>query len=496
MKKENVVVPVVHIDDVAFSYGAACGTGVQDIDLEIMPGECVLLCGPSGCGKTTVTKLVNGLIPHIEVGRMEGRIRVCGSDTLETDLYRMAEQVASVFQNPKSQFFNVDPKSEITFGLENRGLDGDYVKDRLATAIRDLGIERLLAGSMFTLSGGEKQIIAFACAYAADAQVIVLDEPSANLDAGATAAIAGIIERLKAQGKTIVVAEHRISYLASIIDHAVYLEGGRVVRHYDGDVFRELSQGDLEALGLRELVPAYGFASKVGIIESEDMHVLDVDTLACSHGGKSVFDRVSFQLRSGEICAIIGSNGTGKSTLARCLCGLHTYDAGRITYDGELLYARARRRLSYLVMQDVNRQLFGSSVMDECMLGNEGVGAGEFETVLDDLGLAGMPDAHPLELSGGQKQRLAVAVATLAGKQAFFFDEPTSGLDLASMRSVAEVLRRLAGRGNIVCVVTHDTEFIRRVCTRCILLEKHRATELKPDGVAKAMASFAHRGTR
>lgn len=484
----------ITFENVTFSYGGGRDAGVRDISLSVMPGECVLLCGQSGCGKTTLTKLVNGLVPHVEVGSMDGRVTVCGIDTAESDLYRIAERVASVFQNPKSQFFNVDPESEITFGLENRGLDGAFVRGRLEVAVRDLDIERLLDGSMFTLSGGEKQIIAFACAYAADADIVVLDEPSANLDAGAVAVIASIIGKLKEQGKTIVVAEHRIAYLAELVDRAIYLEGGRIVREFDGDSFRALRAPELARLGLRELAPAYGFAPSVDARKrgnENGSHVLEVDSLSCSHGGSTVFDRVSFSLRSGEVCAIVGSNGTGKSTLLRCLCGLHRYDAGRITYDGSLRYARSRRRDSYLVMQDVNRQLFGSTVFEECALGNEGVQGSDIEAVLEGLGLADERDSHPLELSGGQKQRLAVAVATAAGKRAFFFDEPTSGLDLASMTSVAAIMRDLAERGNIVCVVTHDTEFIAHACTRCILLEKHRATELKSRGVERAIASFA-----
>ena len=213
--------PAVLIEDVTFAYGSGlderaedgkpAAGGVRGFSLAVMPGECVLLCGPSGCGKTTVAKLVNGLVPHVEAGRMAGRVRVCGLDTCEEPLYRISERVASVFQNPKSQFFNVDPRSEITFGLENRGLDAAFVRARCDAAVRELGIERLLDGSMFTLSGGEKQIVALACAYAADAEVVVLDEPSANLDAGATAAVARIVGKLKAQGTPILVAEHGVA---------------------------------------------------------------------------------------------------------------------------------------------------------------------------------------------------------------------------------------------------------------------------------------------
>lgn len=492
--------PAVLIEDVSFAYGngpadradgcAPVAGGVRGLSLTVMPGECVLLCGPSGCGKTTVTKLVNGLVPHVEAGRMAGRARVCGLDTREEPLYRLSEQVASVFQNPKSQFFNVDPESEITFGLENRGLDADFVRKRRDEAVSELGIERLLDSSMFALSGGEKQIVAFACAYAAGADVVVLDEPSANLDAGSTAAVARIVGKLKARGTTIIVAEHRLAYLAPFIDRAVYLENGRIVREFSGGELRALPSAQLAALGLRELVSTYGLAWGGPALDTRSP-ALEVESLACSYGTRPVFEHLSFKLRAGEVTALVGSNGTGKSTLVRCLCGLHRHDAGCISFDGRPTRARARRRLSYLVMQDVNRQLFGSSAFDECLLGNEGVTCAEVDAVLADLGLAALRDVHPLDLSGGQKQRLAVAVSLLAGKQALFFDEPTSGLDRASMESVADVLRGLAARGNIVCVATHDAELIACACTRCILLERSCARDLAADGIEHAMTSFA-----
>lgn len=489
----------ITIEDVDFAYDTSTESGIKGINLTVDRGECILLCGPSGCGKTTLTKLVNGLIPHVEVGEMEGKVAICGQDSASCELFQISERVASVFQNPKSQFFNIDPRSEISFALENRGLPKEHVEGRLEAAIADLGIEQLMNTSMFALSGGEKQIIAFACVYAADPEIIVLDEPSANLDAGATSVISGIIRKLKNQGKTIIIAEHRISYLSGMVDRAIYMEGGRIVEEIEGETLFSLGNRRLEGFGLREAEQSYGLAPRDPQNhevhpQHHPQHVMNVDTLACSYQGKPVFDRVSFELRSGEVTAVVGSNGTGKSTLARCLCGLHRYDAGRITFDGELVFSRKRRKAGYIVMQDVNRQLFGSSVMEECTLGNEDVPHRVIEAILDELGLLDFADSHPLSLSGGQKQRVAVAVSTVAGKKVFFFDEPTSGLDLASMHAMADVLKRLADQDSIVCVVTHDTEFIQKACTRCILLEKHRASDLRPDGIAKAMASFRRFG--
>ena len=215
---------MIEIKNVSFSYqsGAVSG-GVRDVSLTIPDGQVVVLCGESGCGKTTLTRLINGLIPHYCEGELTGCVEINGQNVTAQPLYNTARLVGSVFQNPRSQFFNVDTMSEITFGCENLGMPREEILRRLEHTASVLHLKNLLGRSIFELSGGEKQKIACAGAFIMDSDVFVLDEPSANLDADAVIALRGRIAYLKSLGKTVVLSEHRLYYLHGIADRYVYL---------------------------------------------------------------------------------------------------------------------------------------------------------------------------------------------------------------------------------------------------------------------------------
>ena len=243
----------IKLENVSYLYDNEISGGVQKINFEIRPGECVLLCGKSGCGKTTVTKLINGLIPNFVEGKKQGIVFLGGKNIEELAMYQISDIVASVFQNPKSQFFNIDPESEIVFTLENQGTALEEVETRLKKTIVELELEPLLGKSMFAMSGGEKQRIAFACAYATNPEIIVLDEPTANLDMDATAQIAKIIGKLKACGKTILIAEHRLNWLKSLVDRIFLFENGKLIEEYEATSFYQKSDEWRRYRGLRQL---------------------------------------------------------------------------------------------------------------------------------------------------------------------------------------------------------------------------------------------------
>ena len=460
---------MISIDRVSFGYGEAQET-LSQVSAAIAPGECVLLCGASGCGKTTVTKLINGLIPAFTPGcRLEGRVEVDGLDPGTTPMYELARKVGSVFQNPKSQFFNLDTDSELAFGLENEGRPPEEIRKRVADTVDALHLQELQARNIFSLSGGQKQLLAFGSVYAMGPEIFVLDEPTANLDQDAIARLHDQIAGLKRQGRTVVIAEHRLYFLTDLIDRVLYLRDGVLERTFTRKQFCALTDREREALGLRTLIPAgctLPAAAPAGAKEG-----LSVEGLTCAYRKEPpVFQALSFSARPGEVVAITGPNGVGKTTLSRCLCGLIREQAGQIVLNGRPLNRKEQQKAAFCVMQDVNHQLFSDSVWGECRMSAPDVPDSSLKGVLDSLHLLPFRERHPMSLSGGQKQRLAVATALLSEKPILIFDEPTSGLDYARMVEVSGVIRSLAQQGRIVLVVTHDQEFLQRACDRVLRL--------------------------
>ena len=345
----------------------------------------------------------------------------------------------------------------------------------LSAAAEELGIRDLLGRSLFALSGGEKQKIAFASVYAMEPEVCLLDEPSSNLDARAIEDLRRHLALLKAQGKTILVAEHRLSYLMDVADHVLYLEGGRITGDWTPAEFRRIpaqrrQEMGLRAIDLREERPA----SPPPPAAAPRLEVRDV---TLGYEKQPVLQGLSLQAAPGEIIALAGPNGAGKTTLSRFLCGLHRESGGQLLWEGRPQSPRERRGRAGLVMQDVNYQLFAESVAAECSFGLRRPDTALAEEALRELGLWELRDRHPNTLSGGQKQRLAAAAAVVQGRELLVFDEPTSGLDYDSMVRLAELLRRLSERGKVIFLVTHDFEFVCRTCTRVLALagrEGHR----------------------
>lgn len=463
---------MINLSNVSFAYGTEKENNLKNINLNIQEGECVLLCGGSGCGKTTITRLINGLIPHFYNGNLQGDTQVCDMNTQKTNMASISDHVGSVFQNPRTQFFNTDTDSEIVFGLENRGVPQAELKTLLAFIVEELALEHLQSRSIFELSGGEKQKIAFASTYATNPDVFVLDEPSSNLDKKGVGELANLLKKVKSQGKTIVVAEHRIWYLMDIADRVLLMNDGEITFDLKINEFLSLSNSEVTNMGIRcrSLDDIKQENSEAIVADKSSIKELTVENLSVTLGNKLILNDVNFSVKGGDIIGIIGENGAGKTTLARTICGLQKATQGCLKLDNNTISEKERKSKSYMVMQDVNHQLFTESVEAECMLGVTTPDKDKVEKTLDLLNLSQFKDRHPVSLSGGQKQRLAVAVSLLCDKDIIVFDEPTSGLDLKSMREVSVLIKMLATQGKIVVVITHDDEFISSVCTRVATL--------------------------
>ena len=485
---------MIRIENVTFSYGEENekNNGIRNINLHIKKGEFVVFCGESGCGKTTVTRLINGLIPHYYEGHLIGNVFVDGNNVSKQPIYETARKVGSVFQNPRSQFFNVDTTSEITFGCENLGMSEEIIRKRLKETVKNFQMESLMNRNIFHLSGGEKQKIACAGASIMEPDILVLDEPSSNLDASSIHKLHEILSYWKTQGKTILISEHRLYYLRGLADRFIYMENGTITQEYSADQFEQLTEEQRAEMGLRtfkleniSVLKSLETSKKKFSVEHNKDQKMQLKDFCFSYKTsrqreqKNILNIKDYSIPSNGIVGIIGNNGAGKSTFSRCFCGLEKR-CGEIIWNGKKYRSKDRLNTCYMVMQEVNHQLFTETVLDEILISMEKPDEKQAEELLSKLDLLGVKDRHPMSLSGGQKQRVAIASAIASKRSILFFDEPTSGLDYKHMKQVANLLRQLQKEGITLYIITHDLELILECCTDIVHLENGSIKEQYP----------------
>ncbi len=458
---------MIDIDNISFSYKNADRMSLEGINLDINPGEVILLCGQSGCGKTTLTRFLNGLIPNFFEGKRDGNVYLNKKLIGEMPIYEISEHMGSVFQNPKTQFFNVDTTSEIVFGCENLSMSEDEIEKRLQRVVDDFDLNHLLDKSIFKLSGGEKQKIACASVSAVNPEIFVLDEPSSNLDSQSSWNLEDIIRKWKSQKKTVIIGEHKLFFLENVVDKVVYLNNGKIENVWSISEFKKVNHRNL---GLRQL-DLNNLAAKRREYYSANNEFMELRNFKFNYGKTPILDIDNVKIPKNEIIAIIGKNGAGKSTFANCLCGLKRSCKGEIVFENKTLKRKDRLKKSYMVMQDVNHQLFTESVMDEVLLSMDEEDEKEAESILKNLNLIHLKDTHPMALSGGEKQRVAIASAIASKKEILIFDEPTSGLDLNNMMKVSENLIYLQSLGITSFIITHDFELIMEACSHVLHFE-------------------------
>lgn len=498
---------MIDVASLSFSYVSEL-TGdrveaLKDVDLSADAGSLTLVCGASGCGKSTLMKALTGLVPQMTPGELDGVVRINGRNLADVALTDVGHLCSSVFQNPRTQFFCDTVAEELAFCGENYGRERATLRQQSERAAKLMGISHLLERKLTTLSGGQLQKVALACALASGAPVLLADEPTSNLDPAAISEVRAALKVLKEQGLTVVVVEHRLHFLRGLADQVLLMEGGMVTRRWSGAEFFSMGQAQRRSLGLRTLVdpgPPETWVGQgqagcrenqagQGQVGRQEKQVrqgqagrqenreatpsqarLSCRGLSFAYGTSPVFEGLDADFPAGQITCIAGANGVGKTTLVRVLCGLAAPSSGSISLDGVPASRKTRRSACALVMQDTGRQLFSDTLAGELTIGASHASGQSGEQLLADFDLANLGERHPLSLSGGQKQRLVIAAARATGRPIVILDEPTSGVDARHLDSITATLRRIADEGAAVVVVTHDGEFAAACADRLITL--------------------------
>jgi energy-coupling factor transporter ATP-binding protein EcfA2 len=473
----------ISIRGVSFAYPDSAHPALEHVDLEVAPGEVLLVVGASGSGKSTLLRAVNGLVPHASGGRFGGDVEVFGRSTRSHHPRELADVVGFVAQDPESQFVVDHVERDLAFVLENLGFSQEAMRRRVEEMLDALGIAHLRDRDPATLSGGERQRCVIAGALAAGPQALVLDEPTSQLDPqGADDVLAALVRLNHDLGTTVVLAEHRLERAAPLADRAVLVDRGGVgTPDHPGAVLATYPGAPTvtrlgRALGWEPLPltvrDARGLAARHPVdlpIPAPSEAATPGDVLVSARGvrvvlgGRAAVRAVDLELRAGDVIALFGRNGSGKTTLLRALADLQTLSAGAV---------KRHTRVAY-VPQNPNTMLFSATVRRELeetlrLLGQSD--RGEVDEWLDALHLTDLATQHPRSLSGGERQRVAIAAVAVGGAPVLLLDEPTRGMDAPSRAALEHAVHRHAAGGGAVVLATHDVELAARIASHAVVL--------------------------
>jgi energy-coupling factor transport system ATP-binding protein len=488
------------ISGLTYWYPGAAAPSLRDVSGNLEEGL-TLVVGPSGSGKSSFLRLFNGLVPHFHGGRIAGAINVCGHDVLHTPTRTLARSVGFVFQDPEKQRVYGSVEREVAFGLENMGLGRPEMHRRIGETLERLGIAALRERTIATLSGGERQRVAIAGVLALQPRVLVLDEPTSQLDRGGAESVEATVLALVAGGTTVLMAEHRLERLLPAAGLVIQIDDGRVGRAEPPAIAAvtmadpppivglgrglgwtpvPLSGGEVDRRRLPPpwAVPAMAIPRTSAATESAwSIQGADIGPTKAP-----ILGAVDLDGRAGEVTVLVGANGSGKTTLLRAIASLLAPLAGRIE--------RAPGRVAYLP-QDPGALLHRPSVLEEVRWTIDRAGAaGERpERMLEAFGIAGLGGTYPRDLSAGERQRAALA-AILAGRPTIaLLDEPTRGMDRAASDALRRVLDELRADGCSVVVATHDLELAARIADRVVALKDGAVRDLGPAATAMSGSS-------
>lgn len=505
--------PVIEFKDFSFQYFSQAEPTLHDINLTIYEGEKVLLVGPSGSGKSTLGNCLNGLIPFAYKGEIKGSLKISGKETKDMNIFELSKKVGTVLQDADGQFIGLTVGEDVAFALENDCVEQEQMKAQVQKVAEIVDMGKLLKSSPFELSGGQKQRVSFAGVMVDDVDILLFDEPLANLDPATGKTAIDLIDRVwKNSRKTVVIVEHRLEdVLYRDVDRIIVVSDGRIAADMSPD---ELMSADiLSKLGIRE--PLHVTAMKyAGIQVTPDMHagrlatldiekvkepllkwnleqtkkepkaerlvILETEHLSFQYTKKrKILQDVSFQIHEGEMVSIVGTNGAGKSTLAKVICGFVTEDEGRILYKGQDLKGQTIKERSHLigfVMQNPNQMICKPMIYDEVALGLRirGVAEEEIEPKVDKAlqicGLAPFKKWPVSALSFGQKKRVTIASMLALDPKVLILDEPTAGQDYHHYTEIMEFLKKLNEEGVTIIMITHDMHLMLEYTPHAIVI--------------------------
>ena len=462
---------MIEFQKVYFSYKDG-DSSIKDISFSIKPGECIILCGKSGSGKSTILRAVSGLAPVFYEGTLQGEIEVDERIPAELESEERAKLFGVVFQDPRSQFFMNTVQDEICFAAENIGIPSNKIKEMLNDISVFIGIEELLLRNIDELSSGQKQKVAIASSLILQPKVLILDEPTSNLDVQGTKILIEIIKKIKKKGISIIISEHRLDSFKEVADRFLYINNGKLDETWTRNEFENLSNERLLGIGLR---PKTVVKSINNNIEDDKEPLLDIQSLSFHYKKtNSGIDNINLKLYKGEVVSLLGNNGAGKTTLCRVISGLLREKTGTIKYKGKISNCKLRNKFCYFVMQDADYQLYSDSVSEEIALGKKVTEKLKQDLIesLNTFKLMELKDRHPASLSGGEKQRAILAAAYCSDADIYILDEPTSGMDGDGLCAIIRWVKFLSEKGKVVIIITHDLLLAEATSNKFIYLEE------------------------
>lgn len=491
---------IISINDLSFQYPRSDRLTLNNINLEVEKGEFIGLVGKSGCGKSTLLYHLTGIIPHAINGHLEGKVNVCGLDISKHEIPELATHVGMVFQNPEVQLFSVTVEDEVAFIAENLNYPVEKIKKCLNFSLDAVGISDLRERYPFELSGGEKQRVAIASAISVKPEVLVLDEPTSELDSEGTEKVLEVIHQLNQAGMTIILAEHHLDEVAPYLDRLIVMDNGRIIAD---DIPQNIFKNRVfENIGLRppqtvEIGLKLGaaplplsvddtlkifkpFPAKllpmevVGqIAQTQGQKIVELKDLYFNHGDKNVLNNINLSINKGEMVGLLGPNGSGKTTLAMLMVGLLKPDQGLVrvnNMDPQINKGKLLQKIGFL-FQNPEHQLFCDSVYSELVYGLEREEGIVVDEIVQIMGLEKFKNKHPLTLSRGERQRVATATALVKKPEILIIDEPTTGQDWSRVRSFMNMVKKLNQDGVTVILITHDMRVAAEYCQRLVIIK-------------------------